>query len=153
MARKAKTARKSPIVIHHTPRRRHVFPWHLRQGSSGSAVNILGLLMLASGYGNRKKIKLDGEYTNGGQIAKEVKQFQHHRNKSFGTKLTESGDFDRETQLEYKRVTGIDVRSLRPDMFESGNDYHVTTLKDMLDLLAHLAQGRPGKSKRRKKRL
>ena len=124
-----------------------VFPANFRQGSEGPSVNFLALLMLVRGYGNPKKVKFDHQYTKGGQVAKAVKQFQQHRNKDFGAKLKVNGDFDEATQREFGRITGIDIGKLTSGMF-FGENYHATTLKDLLDTFNVL--GRPRRRRKKK---
>ena len=126
-----------------------VFPSNFRQGSEGPSVNFLALLMLARGYGNPKKIKFDHQYTKGGQVAKMVKAFQQHRNKDFGAKLKVNGDFDEATQREFGRIIGINISKITQGMF-LGENYHATTLKDLIDTVNVLSRPRRRRKKKSK---
>jgi len=89
-----------------------LFPNYLNQGSKGPAVNVLGLLMVAAGYGKLGDIVLDGDYTPDGKISKAVKRFQE----DYSLKDVD-GNFGPETRKEFYNQTGIDVDALTVDMF------------------------------------
>ena len=91
-----------------------VFPPYLDQGSKGPAVNVLALLMIAWGCGNRVAIVLDGDYTPGGEIVKAVMEFQEH----VGFKGADvDGNFGPKTRAKYLEDMGIDPDSFTTDMF------------------------------------
>lgn len=89
-----------------------LFPPYLDQGSKGPAVNVLGLLMIAAGYGELGDIVLDGNYTPGGRIARAVTAFQNNEG------LTpQDGNFGPDSRKAFRRKFGIDVDVLTTEMF------------------------------------
>jgi hypothetical protein len=89
-----------------------LFPPYLGQGSTGPAVNVLGLLMIALEYGRQSDIVLDGIYTPRGKIAEAVKRFQKV------VDIRQDGDFGPETRAEMEDFHGIDVDFLTVEMFQ-----------------------------------
>ena len=95
-----------------------LFPKYLNQGSKGPAVNVLGLLMIVSGWDKEHKIVLNGNYAPTGAIAAAVRNFQD----DWGVDETD-GDFGPETRAAFKHDTGFDVDTLMADMFAGEGQY------------------------------
>ena len=92
-----------------------LFPQYLDQGSKGGAVNMLGLLMKATGHEVRsREIEFDGDYTPGGAIAAAVMEFQAMS----GFKGADiDGNFGPATRAKFKERCGIDVDTLTLELF------------------------------------
>ncbi|MES2203480.1 MAG: hypothetical protein V4474_04115 [Patescibacteria group bacterium] len=118
-----------------------LFDRDLRQGSTGAAVNVLALLMIAAWYGNdEKKIVLDGEYTPDGAIAAAVKGFQASED------LPQTGDFDAQTRERFRQEflddEDIDIDTFTVEMFSAPTVYASAPNAHPEDRTDHTTDGR-----------
>lgn len=90
-----------------------LFPPFLNQGSTGPAVNLLGLLLIVT-ENQVEPIVLDGQYPEGGAIAKAVKKFQIDA--GFTGEDVDS-NFGPKTRLEFWKRYGANVDDLDTSTF------------------------------------
>ncbi len=102
-AKKAKEKKEEPS--------QRIFPPYLDQGSTGAAVNFLGLILKVFGVCGSDRIVLDGDYTPGGAIAEAVKEFQRELGL---TGADVDGNFGPATRAALRE---IDVDTLTTEMF------------------------------------